>query len=113
VNEIHEWLNSPAVPKKAKAKINARIAALQGFPIFPDQYFSDYKGWDKIYELRVVFSGVQYRPLGFYGPGDKQFCLLIGGIEKGKIPRSLLGIAAERRRIVIASPSRAIPHDFS
>jgi hypothetical protein len=114
VNEIHAWLNSKDVPKLAKAKINARIAALRGFPIFPEQYFSSYKGWDELYELRVGFSGVEYRPIGFYGPERKQFCLLIGGIEKGKLPRSLLDAAEERRKLVIASPSsRTCPHDFS
>jgi hypothetical protein len=112
-NEIHRWLNSKAVPQEAKAKINARIATLQGFPIFPEQYFSAYKGWDDIYELRIVFSGVQYRPFGFYGPGRRQFCLLIGGIEKGKIPERLLGAAQERRKIVICNPNGICRHDFS
>jgi len=114
VNEIHEWLNSKEVPKGAKAKINARIAALQGFPIFPEQYFSAYNGWPHLYELRIVFSGVQYRPFGFYGPSRKQFCLLIGSIEKGTVSDSLLRAADERRRIVIVDPERhTIEHDFS
>jgi hypothetical protein len=113
VNEIHEWLNSKDVPKKAKAKINARIAALQGFPLFPDQYFSAYKGWDGLYELRIVRGGVQYRPFGFYGPKQFQFTLLIGSIEKGKVPESTLKVADERRKIVLADPSRVILHDPS
>lgn len=114
VNEIHEWLSSKAVPKGAKAKINARIAALQGFPIFPEQYFSAYGGWDDLYELRIVFSGVQYRPFGFYGPTRRQFCLLIGGTEKGSVPKSLLETAEERRILVISAPDRYTePHDFS
>src|SRR5712691_12982035 len=83
-NDILRWLNSNEVPKKAKAKINARIIALQGFPLFPEQYFSAYTGWPGLYELRVVFANVQYRPFGFYGPGERNFSLLVGGIEKGK-----------------------------
>lgn len=113
-NEIYAWLNSRDVPKGAKAKINARIISLQGFPIFPEQYFSAYKGWDDIYELRITFSGVQYRPLGCYGPGGRrQFTLLVGGIEKGKIPKRLLEIADERRKIVHADSARITSHDFS
>ncbi|MCX6634509.1 MAG: type II toxin-antitoxin system RelE/ParE family toxin [Acidobacteria bacterium] len=112
-NEIHGWLSSAEVPTGAEAKINARIITLQGFPIFREQYFSAYRGWDDIYELRIVFAGVQYRPFGFYGPRQRQFSLLIGGIEKGKVPKRLLEAADERRKIVIADPSRVRIHDFS
>ena len=112
-NEILSWLNSVEVPRAAKAKINARIMALQGFPVFPPPYFSAYKGWDDLYELRVVYANVQYRPLGFYGPARRQFSLLIGGIEKGKIPKRLLEAANERRKIVIGNPTRVRAHDFS
>jgi hypothetical protein len=111
-NVIHDWLNSPEVPLAAKAKINARIISLQGFPIFPEQYFSAYKGWDDLYELRVVFGGTQYRPFGCYGPGRHQFTLLVGGIEKGSIPTGLLRVADERRKIIISNPSRIKRHDF-
>ena len=113
MNEIHEWLNSNEVTAKAKAKINARVTTLQGFPLFPEPYFSAYKGWDDLYELRIVCSGVQYSPFGFYGPKQKQFTILVGSIEKGKVPKSTLKVADERRKIVIANPSRICPHDFS
>src|SRR5665213_1246642 len=112
-NEIHKWLNSREVPSGAKAKINARIVTLQGFPLFPEQYFSAYRGYDDIYELRISFSGVQYRPLGCYGPRKREFTLLVGGIEKGKIPKRLLEVANERRKIVYTDPARVRRHDFS
>jgi hypothetical protein len=113
VNEIHQWLNSQEVSAGAKAKINARIASLQGFPIFPEQYFSAYKGWDDLYELRVVFGGVQYRPFGCYGPARRQFTILVGGIEKSSVPKQLLEVACERRKIVYADSTRVRRHDFS
>ena len=112
-NEFHAWLNSKEVTTKAKAKINGRLIALQGFALFPDQYFSAYRGWDDLYELKIVCSGVQYRPFGFYGPHRRQFTLLVGSIEKGKVPKSTLEVADERRKIVIADPSRIVPHDPS
>lgn len=114
VNEIHEWLNSKEVRKEAKAKINARLIALQGFPIFPDQYFSSYTGWDGLYELRIVFAGVQYRPFGFYGPKQRQFTLLVGSTEKGKVPKSTLKVANDRRNLILSDPTRYVePHDYS
>lgn len=112
-NDFHRWLNSREVPKAAKAKINARIAALRGFPVFPEQYISAYTGWPKLLELRIVSNGVQYRPFGFYGPRRREFSLLIGGIEKGQVPERLLEVADERRCIVSADPSRVCPHNFS
>jgi hypothetical protein len=112
-NKFHEWLNSRDVSVGAKAKINARIVSLRGFTVFPEQYFSAYKGWDDLYELRIVFAGVQYRPFGCYGPGRWAFTLLVGGIEKGKVPKSILEVANERRKIVLAHPSRVCLHDYS
>jgi len=111
-NEVLAWLNS--IPIEAKAKINARISILRGFRVWPEQYVSSYNGWDDVVELKIVFFGDQYRPLGFYGPpGRWHFTILVGGIEKGKIPRRLLGCADERRKIVLADNTRARPHDFS
>ena len=112
-NEIHAWLNSKDVPKQAKAKINARLIALRGFSIFPEQYFSAYVGWDDLYELRIVYAGVQYRPFGCYGPRRREFSLLVGGVEKEEVPKPILEVANERRRIVIANHQRVCPHDFS
>ena len=113
-NEIHEWLNSRHVPKKAKAAINARLVTLRGFPEFPENYVSAYKGRPGLFELKIRYAGAQYRPFGFYGPGRQEFTLLIGAIEKdGTIAPSLLDSAEKKREIVNNDTSRAIPHDFS
>lgn len=34
-------------------------------------------------EIRFNARRVQYRPLGFFGPGPNEFTLLVGAIEKG------------------------------
>lgn len=113
-NEIHDWLNSKEVRKEAKAKINARLMALQGMTVFPEQFFSSYRGWDDLYELRIVYAGVQYRPFGCYGPNPRGFTLLVGSIEKGKVPKSTLKVADERRKLVFFDPkNRVRPHDYS
>ena len=111
-NEILSWLNS--LPRKAKAKINARLVTLAGYPEpWPPQYISAYNGWDDVYELKIVFGGRQFRPLGCYGPERRQFTILSGGEEKGKIPTRLLGVADERRKLVFDGSARTVPHDFS
>ena len=111
-NEVLAWLNT--LPKKAKAKINARIITLAAYPgAWPPHYISAYVGWDDIYELRIVAAGRQFRPLGCYGPHRNQFTILVGAEEKGgKIRGSLLEVADERRQIILSDGSRCVPHDF-
>jgi hypothetical protein len=99
---------------KQRPRFNGRLIALQGFPIFPEQFFSAYKGWDDLYELRIGFGGVQYRPFGCYGPNPREFTLLVGSTEKGKVPQSTLKVANERRKLVFAYPKQHVrPHDYS
>jgi len=50
-----------------------------------------------------VANGVQYRPLGCYGPERREFTLLIGAVEKGgKLPRAALEAAVQRRKIILS-----------
>ena len=85
VNLIRKWLDS--IPQKARAKINARLLFMRAMAIWPEQYVSALKGWPVLLELRVVVDGNQFRPLGFYGPGRREFTLALGAIEKGKLPK--------------------------
>jgi Phage derived protein Gp49-like (DUF891) len=99
LNEILLW--TLGLPVKAQAKIDAVILSLQGFRVWPPQYVSDC-GYEGIWELRIVSGGVQYRPLGCYGPGPRVFTLLIGTIEKGgKIPYGDGESAVQRRERVL------------
>jgi hypothetical protein len=109
VNLIREWLD--ALPVKASAKIDARILFMQAIAIWPEQYVSALVGWPEIYELRVVSAGNQYRPLGFYGPG-REFTIVLGAIEKGKLPARVLKQADENRKIAISDKRRVVPHVF-
>jgi len=111
-NEIRDWLVS--LPKKAQAKIDNRILTLRAYEgPWPPQYVSALTGYEGIYELRVVASGVQYRPLGFFGPGEREFTLLIGAVEKGKLSRSVCETACRRRQEVLADRSRTREHEFN
>lgn len=111
VNEILAW--TLGLPKTAQAKIDARILVLGGWPgVWPAQYVSDC-GFPDIWELRVGSGGVQYRPLGFYGPQRREFTLVIGTIEKGgRIPAGDGASAVERRtRVLQGWPTRE--HQFA
>lgn len=109
-NLIREWLDS--LPAKAAAKIDVRILFMQAVKEWPAQYISSLEGWPKLLELRVVSGGNQYRPLGFYGPRQGEFTLVLGAIEKGLLPRRVLELADDNRRIALADRSRIREHEF-
>src|SRR5580693_5259172 len=104
VNLIRQWLDS--LPPKASAKIDARILYMRAIPVWPEQYVSSLVGWQYIVELRVVSAGNQYRPLGFYGPGRREFTIVLGATEKGKLPARVLQAADDNRKLAIADPTR-------
>lgn len=110
-NTIREWLSQ--LPPPAAAKINTRLLFMMGIAIWPEQYISSLVGWPQLVEMRIVHAGVQYRPLGFYGPGRREFTLLLGTVEKGSIPTRHLETADANRKLVIATRrERIIPHEF-
>ncbi len=97
VNLIQGW--PEGLPDKARAKIDARILFMKAMATWPEQYVSALTGW--------------YRPLGFYGPQRRQFTIVLGTIEKGKLPRRVLEKKAdEHRKIILADPSRIREHNF-
>jgi len=111
LNLIRQWLDS--LPDKARAKINTRILFMQAMAIWPEQYVSAIKGWPGLVELRVASTGDQYRPLGFYGPERREFTLVLGAIEKGKLPARILEAADGNRRIVLTTGrARISGHQF-
>jgi hypothetical protein len=112
VNEILEW--TLGLPKKAQAKIDVFVINLQAFEVFPAQYVSAYRGYSGIYELIIKSGGVQYRPLGCYGPGNREFTVLIGAIEKGgKIPKGILNSAVARKESVLHQGWPTCEHEFT
>jgi hypothetical protein len=111
-NVIREWIDT--LPIAAQAKVDAMIILLQASPIWPwpQQYFSALRGYKNIYEIRAGSCGVQYRPLGCYGPGRSEFSILIGSIEKGgKLPKGDCETAVRRREIVLSDRGRTCEHE--
>lgn len=85
---------------------------MQAVRVWPEQYISALKGWPDLYELRIVSAGSQFRPLGCYGPQRGEFTLLLGAVEKGKLPARVLETADERRRTILKDRSRICEHVF-
>ena len=103
------------LPPAAQAKIDTIILTLRAYPKlpWPPQYVSALRGYRDIYELRVCSCGVQYRPLGCFGPAKKEFTILIGSIEKGgKLPKDDCETAAERRKTILKYEGRTCEHNF-
>lgn len=98
-NEIRRWMEG--LPQKVIFKIDTRIKYLQGVQQLAAPYVEKWVGVDGLFELRIVFSGVQYRILGCYGDSH-DFILLIGCIEKGwKLePKDALRIAEARMKLI-------------
>lgn len=84
VDVIGEWLNS--LPLEAKVQIKRRFAYLATLKKedWRRPLAAKLKGkkYDPIYEIRVAWDKILYRPLGCFGPDENNFTLLIGAIEK-------------------------------
>lgn len=100
VNVFNEWLNTLQV--KARAKIRRRITYLEITKTWERQYFKKLAGYTDLYEIRIIFNNVQYRPIGCFGKNkeDKEFIILIGAIEKDNKykPRNALDTAYARSK---------------
>jgi len=99
-NVISDWVE--AQPVRVQAKIRTRIKYLEINQNWPEDFCHKWISSKHIYEIRTRHSGIQYRLLGFFGPGDKEFTLLIGAMKKKYLePRNAPNIAEKRRELVI------------
>jgi hypothetical protein len=112
MNQIRSWIDS--LPRAAQAKIDTRLRFLEISGVWPPQYVSDRKDCPGIYELRIACSGVQYRPLGFYGPRRREFTLLLGAVEKGGRlePRDFCRSVLRRKELVNGDRNRIVLHRY-
>ena len=109
-NAIRSWLDS--IPLKAMLKVEAHLLFLRAVETWPPQYVSAIKGWPDLFELRIVFGGNQYRPIGFFGPQQREFTLVHGVIEKRKLQKHILETARARRQVVLDDNDRSEEHVF-
>lgn len=110
-NTIAAWLSS--LPPEAQAKIDDRLVRMAQMDRWVSPWCKFYKGYDQIVELRILINKVQYRPLGFYGPRQREFTLLIGAIERNnKISRSVLETAVKRKDLVCEDRRYICKHEL-
>ncbi len=64
-------------------------------------------------EIRFKANRTQYRPLGFFGPEEGQFTLLMGAREKDRkfIPKDAITQSEQRRKIVLVDKRRIREYD--
>jgi len=105
---IDEWFAEIGV--EVEAFIERRLKDMTPMRQWPEKWASKYKTTELI-ELRITFNKVQYRPLGCYAP-NFHFWLLLGAIEKGRIPRSDVETALRRRNLVLQDAARVRAHAF-
>ncbi|MFZ3136668.1 MAG: type II toxin-antitoxin system RelE/ParE family toxin [Thermodesulfovibrionales bacterium] len=101
INYFQKWLDS--LPKTAQVDIDERIRLLAATGFWHRPYAAKLKGYDEIWEIRILSGNVQYRPLGVFDLGEKVFSLLIGAIEKGSRfePKNAPKIAEKRRSLFL------------
>ncbi len=100
-NEIKKWLNT--LPKKDKAKIDARIRHLETQKRLEEgPYVEPLTGYKGLFEIKILSGRVQYRPIGCYGPKRREFTILKGAIEKGDKfePKNAPDIASDRSKLI-------------
>jgi hypothetical protein len=82
IDVIDRWLS--ILPLKDRAIIKRRLAYMKKVEVWEPPLVKKLQGKrnDPIYEVRISGINVEYRPLGFYGPGEKEFTLVIGARKK-------------------------------
>lgn len=103
---INDWYND--LPVKAQAKFRVVLEQLRDKPLPWPQVLS--KPLEQgISELRFKINKILYRPLGFFGPDNGEFTLVMPAREQGDefIPRNALQTAIERKSIVQNDKERA------
>ena len=120
-NEIHEWARKQG--PLLRAHLNAlvlKLAALDRQLTRADQVgLLRKKGpchGHGFIELTIRVKGVEYRPIGWYGPDRHQITLLVGAIEKGGDfePRNVCVTALNHKNLILTAPGRyTVDHDFS
>ncbi|MGD0883576.1 MAG: type II toxin-antitoxin system RelE/ParE family toxin [Thermodesulfovibrionales bacterium] len=99
---IREWLKD--MPRGAQIEVNTRLRYLRTLKTWKGRPLSaKRKGTGDIYEIIISWNKNQYRPLGFFGPKEDEFTLLIGAQEKDwKLePKNADEIAERRRKLIL------------
>jgi hypothetical protein len=115
-NPIEAWLmDKRVVSVKARAKIQRILLQLAGTALWTRPLASNLDDYEGIVEIRVRWMNIQYRLLGFRGPVERQFSLLVPAVEQDDefVPLNAPGVARTRMTIVNADRRRIIEHRYN
>ena len=106
VDVIEEWLTS--LPPNIEERFRTYLVYMSNTQNWVRPYFDKLKGYENLYEIRVS-SKIQYRLLGCFGPGRREFTLLIGATKSGASkrksatwnPRGARKIADMRSKLIL------------
>jgi hypothetical protein len=96
-NLVEEWYQD--LPEEAQAEFDVTLKVLS---IVQDwRGMAEFKslGLDGLCEIRFKALNVQYRPMGYFGPGAKRFSIYVGSKKKGSVytPPDAINLADKRR----------------
>jgi hypothetical protein len=114
-NPIRDWLmDRRVVPVKARARIQRILLQLAGTALWIRPLASNLDDYAGIVEIRIRWMNTQYRLLGFRGPDQRQFSILVPAIEQGDrfVPLNAPDTATTRMAIVIADRRRIVEHRY-
>ena len=109
---IHQWMDCIDMKKKAIVKFETRLRYLSNTKVWSPDWVKKLKVYDGLYEIRIRYEQVQYRPLGCFGPNDREFTLLIGALEKNSkfVPKNAPNIALQRKELILKN--RSLIHEY-
>ncbi len=91
----------------------ARVRYLKNTPIgdWKEPQAIKLSGVKNIYEIKFFANNVQYRPLGFFGPGAKEFTIVIWATHKQRIyePHDAIKTASTRRDYIEKGKASSVP----
>ena len=96
-NLIEEWYLEQAAA--AKADFDTTLKNLSISADWRGMKEFKHLGRRGLCEIRFTTANVQYRPAGFFGPGERVFSVYVGAIKKQKIykPPNAFDLAIQRR----------------
>ena len=97
--ELSGWLKR-LPEKRAAAKIRQILWNQRLFSTWDARFCAPYKGHKGLYELRFSFQRNQYRLLGLFGLGAKEFTIVECAQKTNQIPPAIVARAEKRIQIL-------------
>ena len=96
---------------KQHFKVRVKYLSNTGIRDWKEPQAKKLKGVTGIYEIKFKANGVQHRPLGFFGPNDDEFTILVWATHKQDIydPNDAISTAERRRNFIKTGGASCVP----